>query len=319
MKRFFLYHSTIYSYSNPIAESSNKILLYPYNDLNQQVVNHKITVSGNPSIYNFIDEYNNRVGFFTYPSPHKSLVISSEAEIIKKKINDKFDKISPKGQWNYYEEIKNTIEYFPFLRKGELSDNKEVRSLIKSIKTKKTTPYNIAKKICEFVHNEFEYKKGVTNVFTTLQEAWKLKSGVCQDFANVMIEICRIAEIPTRCVSGYVYRRKRLRGAGATHAWVEILIPGYGWLGLDPTNNCIVDDYHIRLSVGTGYQDCAPVKGVFKGKEKQVMEVMVEITKNKKPTKDKEIKIPYVEGNKSEDNQINSYRKNLQMIQQQQQ
>ena len=79
MIKFFLYHKTIYSYTNPVIESTNKILLYPYNDLFQQLVNHRLTISGNPDVSTYLDDYNNRVGFFTYTPPHKSLAINSEA------------------------------------------------------------------------------------------------------------------------------------------------------------------------------------------------------------------------------------------------
>jgi transglutaminase-like putative cysteine protease len=83
--KFYLHHTTQYSYSNPVIESANKILLYPFNDMNQQLVNHKLTISGNPNVFTYLDDYNNRVGFFTYVTPHKKLLISSEAEIISKK------------------------------------------------------------------------------------------------------------------------------------------------------------------------------------------------------------------------------------------
>ena len=97
-----------------------------------------------------------------------------------------------------------------------------------------------------------------------------------------MIQLCRNAKIPTRYVSGYAFADEGLRGAGATHAWVEIFIPGHGWLGLDPTNNCIADKFHIRLAVGRNYDDCAPVKGVFRGNEKQFMDVKVQLDTKKK-------------------------------------
>ena len=69
MIKFYLYHTTIYSYTNPVIESSNKILLYPYNDLYQQLVNHKLIISGSPNISTYIDDYNNRVGFLPIPHP----------------------------------------------------------------------------------------------------------------------------------------------------------------------------------------------------------------------------------------------------------
>ena len=63
MARLFLKHSTSYSYSELITESANQILLYPYNDLNQQIVNHQIKITNDPSIFTYLDSYNNRVGF----------------------------------------------------------------------------------------------------------------------------------------------------------------------------------------------------------------------------------------------------------------
>ena len=91
MKKFFLKHSTTYKYSNNVSESSNKIHLYPYNENNQQIVNHKITVSGNPTISTYLDDYNNMVGYFNYLPPHKYLMILAfGASSSKKSINKKF-------------------------------------------------------------------------------------------------------------------------------------------------------------------------------------------------------------------------------------
>ena len=134
-----------------------------------------------------------------------------------------------------------------------------------------------------------------------------------------MIFLCRKAKIPTRYVSGYVFASEGLRGAGATHAWVEVFIPNYGWLGLDPTNNCIANDFHIRLAVGRNYDDCAPVKGVYKGNQTQLMNVNVHLD-TKRKTKDFELLNKQNHENPNfEINSQNSFRKNLEMIQQQQQ
>ena len=128
-----------------------------------------------------------------------------------------------------------------------------------------------------------------------------------------------MSKIPTRYVSGYVFADEGLRGAGATHAWAEILIPNYGWLGLDPTNNCVADQFHIRLAVGRNYNDCAPVKGVFKGDETQLMDVKVHLdTKRKTKNLTTLTQESTYEENQKTFNQ-NSYRRNLEMIQQQQQ
>ena len=69
-----------------------------------------------------------------------------------------------------------------------------------------------------------------------------------------------------------------MRGEGATHAWVEAYIPFYGWLGLDPTNNCIVNDSHVRLAVGKNFSDCSPVKGTYRGTSNHTLDVAVSVS-----------------------------------------
>jgi transglutaminase-like putative cysteine protease len=69
-----------------------------------------------------------------------------------------------------------------------------------------------------------------------------------------------------------------MRGEGATHAWVEAYLPNYGWLGLDPTNNCVANETHVRLAVGRNFQDCSPVKGVYKGAAEHKLTVSVTVS-----------------------------------------
>ena len=130
MKKFFLKHLTTYKYSNNISESNNKIHLYPYNDINQQIVTHKIAVSGNPIISTYIDDYNNRVGFFNYIPPHNFLSILSEAEIIKTRIVMPEDTMNISEQWSYMISLKKSIDFLPFLNVEVFPNIDEALSLI---------------------------------------------------------------------------------------------------------------------------------------------------------------------------------------------
>ncbi len=122
--------------------------------------------------------------------------------------------------------------------------------------------------IMEYLYGSISYIKGVTDINTTTEDVLKLKCGVCQDYSHLMIGLCRLSGIPARYVAGLMI------GEGETHAWVEIYNDGI-WMGLDPTNNKVVDDYYIKLSHGRDYGDCIIDKGSFLGITNQEQKVYV--------------------------------------------
>ena len=144
------------------------------------------------------------------------------------------------------------------------ADNKSIAAVVQDCNT--------------YIFKEFKYIKGITTIETTVDEILEHRSGVCQDFAHVMLQVLRTLSIPSRYVSGYICPNKNgMRGEGATHAWVEAYIPGYGWAGIDPTNNVWVTNNHVKLAVGDHFSDCTPVKGMFKGLAKQRLSVYVSV------------------------------------------
>ena len=136
----------------------------------------------------------------------------------------------------------------------------------------------MVERCAEYIYKYFNYRKGITNIETTVDEILAHRGGVCQDFAHLMLQVLATLKIPSRYVSGYICPNKNgMRGEGATHAWVEAYIPGYGWAGIDPTNNVWVTNNHIKLAVGRHFNDCTPVKGTFKGPARQKLSVYVSI------------------------------------------
>jgi len=129
----------------------------------------------------------------------------------------------------------------------------------------------------DFIYKNFPYTKSVTTVSSTVNDVLAIKKGVCQDFTHLFIAICRKNKIPARYVSGYLDQGKNFTGSSMMHAWAEILIPGVGWLGFDPTNNLIVNSSYIKVAHGVDYKDCSPIKGVLRtnGDNKTSYEVIV--------------------------------------------
>jgi transglutaminase-like putative cysteine protease len=102
------------------------------------------------------------------------------------------------------------------------------------------------------------------------------RRGVCQDFAHLLIALCRSLGLPTRYVSGYLYDADKPPDAIlASHAWAEVFLEGRGWLGLDPTHNRATGSLYARVAVGRDYADAAPMRGVHQGGAQETLEVRV--------------------------------------------
>jgi transglutaminase-like putative cysteine protease len=120
------------------------------------------------------------------------------------------------------------------------------------------------------VHEQFEYRAQTTDVATDALQALQLRRGVCQDFAHVMIAVCRSMGLAARYVSGYLSTQPppgqpRLVGSDASHAWVSVWCPRHGWVDFDPTNNLRPALEHVTLAWGRDYGDVAPLRGVIRG------------------------------------------------------
>jgi transglutaminase-like putative cysteine protease len=124
----------------------------------------------------------------------------------------------------------------------------------------------------ERLDEKFEYNPSATDVGTDLYEFSNHQSGVCQDFAHSMLAVCRQENLPARYVSGYI---ETGQGSDASHAWLEVYVPGSGWIGLDPTNKCFIDERHVVLAIGRDYSDCSPLKGIRRGGGEDTMRVSV--------------------------------------------
>ena len=117
--------------------------------------------------------------------------------------------------------------------------------------------------IGDWVNRRMSYGFDRTGVHTTAVEALAAGHGVCQDYAHLMLALCRLLGVPARYVSGY------LVGEGGTHAWVEVLLPGPAHtvevLAWDPTHDRPADHRYITVAVGRDYRDVAPVSGTYCG------------------------------------------------------
>ena len=133
------------------------------------------------------------------------------------------------------------------------------------------------------IHEDFEFQPGATTVSTSVDEVLYHRSGVCQDFAHLMLACLRGWGLPARYVSGYLLTEPppgmpRLMGVDASHAWVAAYSPQHGWVEFDPTNNQLADERYITLTWGADFADVVPLRGVIFGGGDQRMDVRVSVT-----------------------------------------
>jgi len=318
MSKYRIKHITRYTYPSSVIDSANQVMLFPLNDAQQEVKKHEILISHQPSVEIFTDYFGNQVGVFSVIRPHTELTIQSTIDIVTEEVKLPSDDVSAELQWENLYAAPEQAPFLDFLAQEKFNAFTEVEAVTSLLIKVEATPFEVSKLFSSYVYDNFEYKKGITNIETKVDEIWNLKAGVCQDFAHILLVMLRIIGIPARYVSGYICpKNHELRGEGATHAWVEAYIPFYGWIGLDPTNNCIVSDRHVRLAIGRNFSDCTPVKGTYKGSSEHVLEVSVTIDNGTPKNEDESLTPVFTYQVQNPGVPDNSYRRFMEMQQQQ--
>jgi transglutaminase-like putative cysteine protease len=223
------------------------------------------------------DYWGNRTGMFNLMASHKELVI--ESKLIVRTLGQATNSLNNESTLDKLKtEIADKLFLLELSKINEVELKEQINKLVGEFYTSDMPVAAIIEKCGDYIFNHFNYIKGITTIETTVEEILEHRSGVCQDFAHVMLEMLRSLGIPSRYVSGYICPNKNgMRGEGATHAWIEAWIPGNGWVGNDPTNNVWVTNHHVKLAVGRNFNDCSPIKGTFKGPARQSLSVYVSV------------------------------------------
>jgi transglutaminase-like putative cysteine protease len=142
-----------------------------------------------------------------------------------------------------------------------------------------------AEELSTKLHKDIKYVPGVTDISTSATEVLEKRRGVCQDFAHLMISCLRSRGLPARYVSGYLRtnappneRGEKLVGDDASHAWVSVWSPPFGWIDFDPTNGCFAGTDHVAVAWGRDFGDVSPLRGVILGGGKHQLTVVVSVT-----------------------------------------
>lgn len=259
-------HRTSYHYAAPVTNNFNEVRLRPISDDPQRVEYSLVSVRPAVRLRHYRDFFQNYVHYFEVEEAHTELSIESTATI---ETRSQFEEGVPYGIAFTRLAGSNRDEMiYEYLQPSRfVSISPDLWRLSVDIQDRSNDVFQTAENIMRYIFREYAYSPESTNVHTHMEDVLRLKAGVCQDFAHVMLGMCRALKIPARYVSGYLFDGSGagLRGDHASHAWAEIYLPGRGWFGLDPTNDQFADDRYIKIGVGRDYNDVAPVKGTFCG------------------------------------------------------
>ena len=275
-------HSTTYLYSDPVSICHTEVHLSPRSDAHQRVIEHHLSVHPIPDFLSGRKDYfGNDVAYFSTHEPHQTLTIVAESLV--EIHHDGPLELCLTPSW---EEARATVHQHvdePSLDAYQFVFDSPRVSLGTEFAAYAAPSFpagrpllEAALDLCHRIHKEFRYDRRATTVSTPVAEVLASRRGVCQDFAHFTIACLRSIGLPARYVSGYL-RDENLIGSEASHAWVSLFCPGFGWLDLDPTNDLRADGHHITLAWGRDYSDVAPVKGVALGGGEQIINVSVEV------------------------------------------
>jgi len=262
-------HHTRFTYETPVTESIMEVRMQPRSEGSQRCLHFGLSTAPASRIMMYQDHDGNIVHHFDIPGRHAKLTLTAEALVEYTPPSDVPARLGH-GAWTELEALAATGERWEALNPspftGATAPLQEFASQIRL--ERGDDPLATLRRLNEEIYTKFEYVPQSTRVDSPIDHALESRQGVCQDFAHIMIALTRQIGIPCRYVSGYLFHAEGAldRSAdGATHAWVEALLPTLGWVGFDPTNNLVGGDRHIRVAIGRDYTDVAPTRGVYKG------------------------------------------------------
>jgi transglutaminase-like putative cysteine protease len=280
--RYTVRHITRFAYESPIAESIMEVRMQPRSDGFQRCLHFGLTTSPASRVMMYQDHDGNSVHHFDIPGRHERLTLTADALVECDMPTPLPHRLGPRA-WAELDALAANGESWEFLARSAFArPTPKLEALAQELRLQRgNDPLMTARGLMGEIYTRFAYNQRSTRVDSPIDDALEARAGVCQDFAHIFIALARRLGMPARYVSGYLFHSggSAERSAdGATHAWVEVLMPELGWIGIDPTNNLMAGERHIRVATGRDYSDVPPTRGVFKGTSEVRSELSVAVS-----------------------------------------
>ncbi|MGH9202958.1 MAG: transglutaminase family protein [Vicinamibacterales bacterium] len=276
-------HTTRYTYTSSVSVSHHIARLSPRELPYQECLEHVLQVDPEPSVQaTHADYFGNATTFFAMQGAHKGLTVTARSKV----------SVAPRpllvpSDTPAWEETSNQAE-LPLEALDALFDSLSIRATHEfAAYGRPSFPHGrpLMEAVVELtkrIYDDFTFDPEATTVTTSLSDVFRLRRGVCQDFARFEIACLRSLGLPAHYVSGYLETvpppgKPRRVGADASHAWLAVYCAGVGWIDVDPTNNMLPSTGHVTLGWGRDYGDVSPIHGVILGGGGHSLQVNVDV------------------------------------------
>ncbi len=247
-------------FSEPVQKHQFTLRMIPQSDTRQQIADCKVTLEPACALQEGVDSFGNQYVYGEIAQPHSAFCVEvcGVARLAGKTAvlcQESQMPLAPYRFASQYTRAGDALRAY-YAQNGQRAGE---------------GAYAFAARLNHQIYQDMTYVQGVTDIHTTAEEAFSSRQGVCQDYAHIMLALCRMADIPSRYVVGM------MQGEGYSHAWVEVCADKR-WYGMDPTNDKMADDTYIKISHGRDYQDCIVNRGTFCGAGTQTQQVRVVVT-----------------------------------------
>src|SRR4051812_1710732 len=286
MKRFTVKHSTTYRYAKPVMFGQHRLMLRPRDSHDLRLVGAALSLSPPGNLRWLHDVYGNSVALVDFTQAASELRITSTLTLERYALTRPEFPLDPEA------------ETYPFVYSP--SDRSDLGRLLEPhypdpnglldawakgfVLDRPVGTVELLTRMNKAIRADFAYSAREEQGTQTPIETLERKSGTCRDYALLLIEGARVLGFGARFVSGYLYdpaldgEASGTQGAGATHAWVEIYLPGAGWVEYDPTNGLIAAESLVRVAVTRDPAQAIPVSGTYDGEPEDFLGLEVEVT-----------------------------------------
>jgi len=290
--RYRVRHQTVYHYGGDVAHSHQLLHLGPRDSATQVCHSRHLALTPEPSVRrDDVDAFGNFVTRLEYDLPHQRLEVLADVAVEVSAPGE-----APAAAADPWERVRDALTYSGRPLGDDYLDACRFRMESSYVRVKQTfTDYAAdcfapdcpslvgALALMHKIHRDFRYQPGSTDVNTSVLEAFAARRGVCQDFAHIMLACLRSHGLAARYVSGYLRTapppgaQDTMLGSDASHAWVSVFCPPFGWIDLDPTNDVRVTTGHIVIAWGRDFGDVSPLRGVIVGGGRHRLSVRVSV------------------------------------------